>query len=295
MNSLTLNALFTDPNEALKFASENNLLYNDGECDHCHHSYQFYKESSVTTGVILKCDYCQDKKSIFYKSIFSRAKIPINKILHIIYCWSMEYTRKQTVHETGVSPKTVTNFFDACRQACEEWNFSEGQNPIGGPGQTVEIDETLMSKRKNHCGRVLSQQWLFGGVCRETKEKFIIPVPDRTEKTLIPLIQQHIAPGSQINSDCWKAYKSIGNLPQNYTHGEVNHSKNFVDPFTHVHTQTVERMWRSVKRVKRISEGIQNKDVESHVSVYLWRNHFHVNQENAFMMTIKLISETYYT
>lgn len=295
MTSLMLHSLFTDPNEALKFAAQNNLLYIDGECENCKHTYQLYRDSSVQSQVRLKCNYCQDKKSIFYKSIFTRSKIPINKILHIIYCWAMEFSRKQTAHETGVSAVTITNFFEACREACEEWYSTEGQMPIGGPGQTVEIDETLMSTRKNHCGRVLNQQWLFGGVCRETKKKFIVAVPDRTEKTLIPLIQKHIAPNTQINSDCWKAYKSIDTLPQNYTHGEVNHSKNFVDPVTKVHTQTVERMWRSVKRVKKISEGIRNKDIESHVAVYAWRDHFHVNPENAFMMSIKLISETFYT
>lgn len=294
MTFLTLHSLFTDQDEALKFVADNNLLYNDGECENCHHTYQFYQDNSSKTSIILKCTNCKNKKSVFHKSIFTRSKIPITKILHIIYCWSMEYTRDQTVHETKVCPDTVTNFFQACRQACIEWYNAEGQSPIGGPGHTVEIDETLMPTRKNHCGRVLSQQWLFGGVCRETKEKFIIPVPDRTSSTLIPIIQAHISPNSQINSDCWRAYKTLNTLPQNYIHEEVNHSTNFVNPITKAHTQTVERMWRSVKRVKRRAEGLHNKDIQDHVAVYLWRDRFHVNHENGFMMIIKLIGETYY-
>lgn len=158
MTFLTLHSLFTDQDEALKFVADNNLLYNDGECENCHHTYQFYQDNSSKTSIILKCTNCKNKKSVFHKSIFTRSKIPITKILHIIYCWSMEYTRDQTVHETKVCPDTVTNFFQACRQACIEWYNAEGQSPIGGPGHTVEIDETLMPTRKNHCGRVLSQQ-----------------------------------------------------------------------------------------------------------------------------------------
>ncbi|GAA56628.1 hypothetical protein CLF_111264 [Clonorchis sinensis] len=67
---------------------------------------------------------------------------------------------------------------------------------IGGPGLRVEIDKTLISRRKNHAG-------IFGGICRETKEMFMYAVPDRTAATLVETIQACIAPGSIILSDMW--------------------------------------------------------------------------------------------
>lgn len=68
---------------------------------------------------------------------------------------------------------------------------------------------------------------MFGGMCRETKECFIVSVPNRSEKTLIPITNQYIRQGSIIFSESWKAYT---NLQQHgFQHNQVNHKYNFVD------------------------------------------------------------------
>ena len=144
-------------------------------------------------------------------------------------------------------------------------------------------------------GRILSEIWVFGGICRETGDRFALQVPDRTAETLLPLIQEYIAPQSIIHSDCWPAYNEIKSLPEGYKHFTVNHSKNFVDPKTGSHTQTIERMWRGLKRVKRRYEGVSREDIDDHISEYLWRKKKGVQHRNAFPEAIKLISKcTYY-
>ena len=114
--------------------------------------------------------------------------------------------------------------------------------------------------------------WVFGGIERVSKKKFIVPLhkdgQDRSANTLIPLIKKFILPGSVIISDGWSAYNTIGN--EGYTHKVVNHSENFVDPDDpSVHTQTIERLWRDVKEwCKR--PGIRFEYFEQYFARYLF-------------------------
>ena len=57
---------------------------------------------------------------------------------------------------------------------------------------------------------MLQEQWVFGGVCMETKEAFLYAVPNRDHnKTLTECIKSSILPGTTIISDLWKAYSGI--------------------------------------------------------------------------------------
>ena len=78
--------------------------------------------------------------------------------------------------------------------------FINNPEQIGG-GCVVEIDESLFSKRKYEVGRLVSQQWIFGGYEPETKKGFLVPVANRDAAILLPIIQQWILPGSIVWSD----------------------------------------------------------------------------------------------
>ena len=120
---------------------------------------------------------------------------------------------------------------------------------IGGPGCTVEIDETMYSRRKYNRGRIYPEQWVFGGICRETGKCFLYAVQNRTRETLFGCITANILPGTTIISDCWKAYNGIEEIEgYEFKHLTVNHSENFVDPHTGAHTQRVESMWNKAKK-----------------------------------------------
>lgn len=156
---------------------------------------------------------------------------------------------------------------------------------IGDQDDTVQIDESLWSSRKNHKGRVIQQNWIFGGISMKTSKCFITLVPDRSEDTLIFLILKYIKTGTKIYSDSWKSYNKLSNL--GYPHSTVNHSIQFMNGI--INTQKVERFWREVKEVKARYRGVPHDEIEYHLAEFFWRFNNDVEIENAFEKTLELI------
>ena len=205
----------------------------------------------------------------------------------------MESSIDKAAHEATVSPHTVSAIFQSLRDACEVWYNLNCSEKIGGVNTIVEVDETVMSKRKNYAGRVIPPVWIFGGCCRETKEVFAVKIPNRSKQVLHDEIKNHIKPGTTINSDMWKGYNGIENL--GYTHNSVNHSLNFVNPDDGTHTQNIERVWRGIKDRKRQFCGIPESEIESHLYTYLWRKKRSITPSNAFEETLHMISDVEWT
>ena len=188
-----------------------------------------------------------------------------------------------------VAAQTVVDWYNIIRDICAQY-FIDHPAIIGGPGVEVEIDESKFGKRKYNRGRQVEGHWVFGGTERITGECFLVEVEHRDAATLIPLIQHHIRPGSIIYSNEWKSYTSI-TATTGMLHETVNHSLPFVDPTTGAHTQGVEAMWSSCKRLMREERTMHSKLFDTYLPEFMWRRRF--NGPETFSNIVKHIAEQY--
>lgn len=241
---------------ALSFSKRIGLIDCQKKCD-CGRDMKLVKNMAKKHGEEFKCGsgrgVCLKRKSILDGSWFSNAKIGIQQGLLCIMTHSAEINAKHYSFFTKIkSSATVADWRSFFRDLyAAELDRTETQK-IGGIGLTVEVDESIMFRRKSHVGRLLrgeeAMQWIVGGICRETGDVFAVKVPNRNTETLLSAIIQKIEPGTRVITDRWRGYYSLA--AYGYFHDSVNHSFNFVDPNDEsIHTQNVERMWKTLKSV----------------------------------------------
>uniref|UniRef100_A0A5S6QH12 DDE_Tnp_IS1595 domain-containing protein n=1 Tax=Trichuris muris TaxID=70415 RepID=A0A5S6QH12_TRIMR len=143
--------------------------------------------------------------------------LPIRTFLLFIQAWSEKLTSVAHCKALfNMNKSSVLKLNAAMRRIAEEW-LLKNPVPVGGPGLTVEVDESLFSKRKYNRARVLPQAWVVGGVCRETGHCFLGRVADRSAATLIDVIKENVAAGSTTVESIWSHAKQ-GNKARRGTH-----------------------------------------------------------------------------
>ena len=290
-NIESLIPLFKNEQFAFNFAIQNHLLYQCLYCDRCNSKMYIVTDNSKKFCIKWFCFNCKRTQSILYGSVFYGAKLSISKVFYLIYCWLHELQCCETAHEVGVHIDTVTYYFTLFRNACDSYVISSNVSQIGGPGKTVQIDETLICRRKFNVGRMLNQVWVFGGVCIDDKNFFCIVIPNRKIDVLEKEIRNYILPGTTIVSDCWKAYKFLDEC-DGYEHLSVNHSKNFINPDNYANTQTIERMWLELKQINKKYRGIPRSKINEHISEFIWRYNILDKSRNKFQAALELIANT---
>ena len=247
------------------------------------------RDRNVVDGLIWECPLrtCRKRRSISAGSFFEDSKISLRQWLNIIYLWSIDVSNKQLSLITGFSLRTIATTLAKIRQVCS-LKILHGNIKLGGRGKTVEIDESMFGhKRKYNRGRVSEGTWVFGMVERGSGRALTFRVPDRTRETLVTrLVQEFIQPGTVILSDKFSPYFNLNDI--GYTHLMVNHSENFVDPYTGAHTNTIEGVWNAVKKKLKRMCGTFKHQLPSYLDEFNWQR---VYPGERFQMMLQHIAE----
>ena len=243
--------------------------------------------------LIWTCSGCRDRVSATEGSVFFGAHLSLGRVLILAMCFahgsSYEDTRRACIfsgEEGLLSNRTISGYFDILRDRLVDTasSYYGSGLKIGGPGAVVQVDEALIGRRKYNRGRVVQGTWVLGMITEDGHVRMEV-CERRDGQTLKQIIQKHVAPGSIIHTDGWRAYQGLESL--GYGHQVVNHSREFVaDDGTH--TQRIESQWRALRR--RFSPGgVRHEDIGHHLCEYLWRRRCKQDGQDPFVALVILL------
>ncbi|GBO15184.1 hypothetical protein AVEN_38646-1 [Araneus ventricosus] len=260
--------------DVIDFCMKMDLIAKEYVCPACNEKMELSECSTLEDGFIWCCrKYGQNahhiKRSVRKGSWFECSHLSMPEVLIFTYLFVKKTSNEWIVDELIVSELTVLDWKSFCREVCIDM-IIRGSKKLGGVGHVVEIDESKFGKRKYHKGKRVELKWVFGGIERGSKESFFCVVEDRTAETLIEITKKYVEPGTTVLSDCWKSYRPL--TEEGYVHYTVNHSVNFKDPITGVHTNGIEGTWSAIKAQFRSQGTKKVKDeFDSYLGEYMWR------------------------
>ena len=176
----------------IEWMMQHGLLKEDVICDVCGEKMNKSIRNTSVDGIAFCCgkERCgRPVKSMRTGSIFWRYKQSLQTLMRFVYEWAEGTKLKRICRQLGVSKGAAVRFSDMLRHVVyREVRREMSAIKIGGAGKVVEIDETVVARRKYNVGRKIAEQWLFGGIVGGTLggkvECFVELVNDRKAATL---------------------------------------------------------------------------------------------------------------
>ena len=194
----SLFSTFTSFDDSLQYCMS--IFYPDG-CLCSQHQRLCTLISRGDIRCLFQCSEHRHQFTIFKGTTFEGTNLPLNKLLLVLLCFYIKCRNKWCMMITRVSAKTISELYNLCNSAMRSY-IIDNLEPIGGPGTIVQINESILRRRKYRRGRTKPQIWIVGAIEMlpegRTGRIIITRVPNRTSTTLIPIIQHFIKPGTTI-------------------------------------------------------------------------------------------------
>ncbi len=202
-----------------------------------------------------KCKECYKQFSVKIGTIFEDSPVPLTKWL--LAMWMIGNCKNGVssyeIHRAiGVSQKSAWFMLQRLRLAMQSGSFVK----IGGPGSTVEMDETFIggriknmhkdkrpkpfANRTTKLSGIIGKTIVVGMLERNGRVKAQV-VENRAHKVIHALINENIAPGTTLMTDEHGGYKGI-----DFEHEIINHANEYVNG--RIHTNGIENFWSLLKR-----------------------------------------------
>jgi transposase len=223
------------------------------------------KYSRVKGRRAYQCNWCANQLYPTAGTPFDRTRTSLRDWFFVMFLFTTTrngVAAKRVERVIGVTYKTAWRM---CHEVRKYMAALDSDDPLGGPGSVVEVDETAIGgTAKGSRGRYAGNKPMVLGMLEKDGELVTRVVPNVKMHNLVPVVHEHILPGTHIHTDALPSYQHLGK--QGYRHSIVRHQwKEYVGS----EGQTVNRIEGFWSILKRGINGTYIHVSEKHLSKYL--------------------------
>lgn len=233
-----------------------------------------------------ECKWCGYQIFPMAGTVFEDTKTPLTLWFHAIYLMTASrngVSAKELERQLGVTYKCAWRMGHQIRKLLG-WD-SQAPKPLSG---NVQIDEAYFGgHRKGPGGRGALNKTIVMAMIEEKGRVIAKVIPTVTSNVVIPLIKEHVIPGTQITTDELKLYKGVVKIGME--HDIVQHRlKEFVNKRGR-HTNTPEGFWSLIKRsILGTHVWVSGK----YLPQYLYEYEFRYNNRHSVLPMFELAFES---
>lgn len=193
------------------------------------------------------CQFCGHHLHPTVGTPFEQTRTPLQMWFYAIFLFTTTrngVAAKELQRQLGVTYKTAWRMAHLIREHMAD---VDGDDALGGPFKTVEVDETYIGGEVSGMGMgYKGNKTAIMAMVERGGEVITEVIPNRKKVTLEKHIVEHVKPYSEIHTDEFVGYADLGDH-KGYWHKSVNHSEGeYVRG--HISTNGVEGFWSQLKR-----------------------------------------------
>lgn len=214
------------------------------DCAKCGKEAKFYRVKARRS---YACEHCGAQIYPTANTPFERTRTPLRDWFFVMFqfCTSRNgVAAKEVERQLGVTYKTAWRM---CHEIRQYMGAVDGDDFLGGPGQIVEIDETIMGGSVSGKGSgYMGNKTVVVGIKEKGGKLSMKVVASRTRGPMEAHIHANIAPGTTIHSDEFGSYRFLSQ--QGYVHHTVSHKAGKHVGKHGATTNGIEGVWAALKR-----------------------------------------------
>jgi len=247
------------------------VRYGDNHtCPKCETKGKWHRLAKVKA---FSCQSCGHHLHPMAGTIYEGSTTPLQLWFYAMFLFTKSrngVSGKELQRQLGVTYKTAWRMGHKIR---EHMARVDGDDPLGGSGKTVQIDETFVGGYEKGA-RGGAGKTIVLGMAEKDGDVMAEVIPDRGEFTIFPVIAENVKAGTEIHTDEFRSYRNISNEPI-YTHKTVNHS---IKEYVGKDGQTTNTIEGFFFHLKRTIKGTHIWVSEKHIHSYLGEAEFIYNR-----------------